>query len=120
MDNGSLFIAFPLRIVSGSTALAHREAHIGQMIEQVIFTIPGERVMLPDFGVGLERLLFESTAREIITAMESLVTGALHQWLGDLISVRDVRIDVVETNVNVAVAYDVIATRESRVEQFTR
>ena len=43
--------------------LANREDHIRQMIEQVIFTIPGERVMLPDFGVGLERLLFESTAR---------------------------------------------------------
>jgi phage baseplate assembly protein W len=76
--------------------------------------------MYPDFGVGLARVLFESTAREIITATESLVTGALQQWLGDLIAVRDVRIDVVETAVTVDVAYELIATRELRRERFAR
>jgi phage baseplate assembly protein W len=120
LDDASVFIAYPLRIVNGAAALASRDEHIRQMMEQVIFTIPGERVMLPDFGVGLERLLFESTAREITTATESLVVGSLHQWLGDLISVREVRIRVVETSVTVDVVYEVIPTREARMERFTR
>jgi uncharacterized protein len=120
LDSASLWFAFPLRIVNGAVATASRPDHVRQMIEQVIFTMPGERVMYPDFGVGLERLLFESTAREIITATESLVTGALHQWLGDLIAVRDVRIDVVETAVTVDVAYELIASRELRRERFAR
>ncbi len=112
-------MAYPLRVTSGAVAMATRDEHIEQMIEQVLFTMPGERVMLPDFGCGLERLVFEATAQEILAATESIVTGALLQWLGDLIAVRDVRIDVVDATVNVTVAYQLLATRETRVTRFT-
>jgi len=120
LDRPAVLLAFPLRLVHGMVATAARADHIRQMIEQVLFTMPGERVMYPDFGAGLERLLFETTATEITTATQSLVSVALQRWLGDVISVRDVRIAVVESTLSVTVTYEVLETRDLRQERFER
>ena len=57
--NGPINIAFPLAFDgTGRTALADRDAHIRQMIEQLLFTEPGERVMRPTFGCALLQLVF--------------------------------------------------------------
>ena len=42
----------------GHTATADEDAWIRGLIEQVLFTAPGERVMRPDFGCGLAQLVF--------------------------------------------------------------
>ena len=52
---------FPYHFDShGRTAAIDYDAHIRDLIEQVLFTAPGERVNRPDFGSGLLRLVFGS------------------------------------------------------------
>ena len=73
----------------GRTAQADSDdAHIRQLIEQVLFTAPGERVNRPSFGSGLMQLVFAPNSPELATATKFLVQGALQQWLGDLIQVE--------------------------------
>ena len=42
----------------GRTAETGEDVHIRDMIEQVLFTAPGERVMRPDFGCEIHSLIF--------------------------------------------------------------
>jgi len=52
-------IAFPFRLDSrGRTAGADADAHIQDLVAQVLFTAPGERVNRPAFGSGLMQLAF--------------------------------------------------------------
>lgn len=102
------------------TARSNRDDHVREMIEQVLFTIPGERVMYPEFGCGLSRLVFETANNEIATATQALVSADLQRWLGDVISVRAVTIEVHESTLSVDVLFETLETRESRVERFQR
>jgi phage baseplate assembly protein W len=112
-------IGYPFRIDSaGHTALAGREAHIRAMIEQVLFTVPGERVNRPDFGTGLRQYLFSAENDETLTAVQFLVEGALQQWLGDLIEVYGVEVHSEDSTMTVAVSYQVRATNRAAVAEF--
>ena len=52
--------AFPLGFdASGSVGLAALEQDVRQAIRIILGTTPGERVMRPDFGAGLDDFLFE-------------------------------------------------------------
>jgi phage baseplate assembly protein W len=104
----------------GRTADADDNAHIRDMIEQVLFTSPGERVNRPDFGSGLLQLVFQPNSSELATTTEFLVQGALKQWLGDLIDVNEVEILREDSTLQVTVQYTVLRTRQSQIAQFTR
>ncbi|WP_346268221.1 GPW/gp25 family protein [Streptomyces sp. SCUT-3] len=75
-------IAFPFRTDSrGRTAHAPYDEHVRDMIEQLLFTSPGERVMRPDFGCGLLDLVFAPNSPELASALQLTVHAALQQWL---------------------------------------
>lgn len=80
------------------------EAIRGKII-QVLFTAPGERVNLPDFGCGLFNLVFEPNDSILAATMEFTVGQALARWLGDDILVNSVNVDSVEENVTIEIAY---------------
>ena len=83
---------------TGRTAtMPDPDGHIRVLIEQVLFTAPGERVMRPDFGSGLLALTFEPNSVAIAATTQALVQGALQYWLGHLIAVQDVRMQSGET-----------------------
>jgi phage baseplate assembly protein W len=109
-----------MQIAHGSLVTSLFPDHVYEMIEQVLFTMPGERVMYPDFGVGLERLIFDQASAEIAAASQMLVSSALKEWLGDVISVRDVRVTTSDSTITVDVVYELLATRELRRDSFTR
>lgn len=97
--------------------------HIEQMIEQVLFTSPGERVNRPTFGTGLNQLVFAPLSDELATATQMLVQGALQQWLGDLINVVSVQVTSQDSSLNVQVAYTVKGAAQQQqpnVAQFTK
>ena len=66
--------------------------HVRDLIEQVLFTAPGERVMLPDFGSGAARLVFAPNSVEFASATQMLVQASLQRWLGELIVVQGVTV----------------------------
>lgn len=114
-------IAYPFRIDNGGrVAAASEDDHIRQLIEQVLFTAPGERVNRPTFGSGLLQMVFASNSQELATATEYLVQGALQQWLGDLIQVESLQVEAVEATLQVTVQYIVRRTQQRQVAQLQR
>jgi uncharacterized protein len=112
-------VAFPLRIDSrGRTARAGRDDHIHQLIEQVLFTTPGERVNRPAFGCGLLQLVFQPNSEPLAIAMRAAVQAALHEWLAELIAVEKVDVRAEEEVLRVTVSYTVRATGEARADEF--
>ena len=57
----------------GRTATTDRDDHIRDLIQQVLFTAPGERVMRPDFGAGLLQLVFEPNSSTLAATTQMLV-----------------------------------------------
>jgi uncharacterized protein len=102
------------------TATVDDDGHVRDMVEQVLFTTPGERLNRPDFGSGLLRLLFEPAREELTTATQLLVQGSLQRWLGELIQVEDANVAVHDSRLTVTVAYRLIRTEERRVERFEK
>jgi len=104
-------IAFPFRADRrGRTAHARPAEHIHDLIEQLLFTSPGERVMRPDFGCGLLDLVFAPSSPELVSTLELSVQAALQRWLGDLIEVVSLDIDSGDDTVRVQLSYLVRAT----------
>ena len=104
----------------GRTAETDDNTHIRDMIEQVLFTSPGERINRPDFGSGLLQLVFQPNSSELATTTQFLVQGALKQWLGDLIDVNDVEVINEDSILQVTVVYTVLKTQERQLAKFTR
>ena len=109
-------IGFPWQLdFRGRTAIVDDETHIRHLIEQVLFTAPGERVNRPTFGSGLQRLLFAPGSNELASATQIVVQGALQQWLGDLIEVEGTRVTVEDARISVTVKYKVRRTQSQHV-----
>ena len=109
-------IAYPYAIDgSGRTAQSDDNEHIRQLIEQVLFTAPGERVNRPTFGTGLRQLLFAPNSPELATATEFMVQGALQEFMGELIRVEGVDVAAEESTLRVTVQYVVQRTQQRQV-----
>jgi phage baseplate assembly protein W len=114
-------IDYPLHFDSrGRTAETGDDKHIRDLVEQVLFTSPGERVNRLDFGSGLLQLVFAPTSDEQATATQFLVQGALQQWLGDLIQVEAVEVLSEDSTLEVTVQYIIRRNQQRQVAQFTR
>lgn len=114
-------IAYPYRIDNtGRTANVDYDQHIRQLIEQLLFTVPGERVNRPNFGTGLNQLVFAPNSDELATATEYMVQGALQQWLAELIHVESLQIKNVDSTLEVTIQYVVLRNQERKVEQFVK
>lgn len=116
-----MHIAFPYRIDAlGRTTTAPPDGHIRDLIEQVLFTTPGERVNRPTFGSGLLRLVFAPTSDLMATAMQASVQAALQQWLDELILVEAVLVEIKDAALLVTIQYVVRRSQERSVAQFSR
>lgn len=114
-------IDFPFHLDGrGRTAATGADDHVRDMIEQLLFTAPGERVNRPTFGTGLLQLLFAPNSPELAAATQFLVQGALQQWLGDLIAVESVEVESDDATLTVRVRYTVLQTGQSQAAQFSR
>ena len=114
-------IASPLSIDGrGRTAETPADQHLRDLIEQVLLTAPGERVMRPTFGSGLLQLAFAPNSDQLAAALQMLVQGALQSGLGDLIEVAGVAITQDDGTLTVRVSYTVRSTGESTTATFAQ
>jgi uncharacterized protein len=104
----------------GRTASTDDDDHIADMIEQLIFTAPGERVNRPDFGSGLMQMVFAPNSPELAAALQFTLQAALDRWLGDLIEVRALAVECQDATLRVGLDYLVRRTGEIRQQTFTR
>lgn len=114
-------IGFPFAVDGrGRTAPASDDDHIRDLIEQLLFTSPGERVNRPTFGSGLMQMVFAPASDELAAATQFLVQGALQQWLGDLIQVEAVQVAVQDSTLSVTVQYVVRQSQQRQSAEFLR
>jgi phage baseplate assembly protein W len=116
MTNVALPLQFDHR---GRTSERDEDRYLRDLVEAVLFTAPGERVMRPDFGCGVEQLLFEPNSPELAGTVEMLVQGALTQWLGELVTVGGVRVEAEESVLRVSVSYAQRSGGGQQVRTFT-
>jgi hypothetical protein len=114
-------VDFPYRIdTRGRTGSTPADDHVRDLIEQVLFTAPGERVNRPTFGSGLLQLVFAPNSDALAAATQLTVQAALQEWLGDRIEVQDVTIESVDSLLTATVVYAVRRTQEQRSATFMR
>ncbi len=114
-------IDFPFRIDSrGRTATADLDAHVRDMIEQLIFTNHGERVNRPDFGSGALQLVFSPNSPELAATVQFTLQAALQTWLGDVIDIADLSVKADDSRLTIDLAYVVKASGQSVAASFTR
>jgi phage baseplate assembly protein W len=114
-------IAFPFQIDGrGRTAATDDLTHIHDMIEQLLFTNPGERVNRPDFGSGLLQTVFQPNSTALAAALQFTLQGALQQALGDLIQLEEVQVDTSDSTLTVTVQYLVRGQQQNQTAQFSQ
>ncbi|HEV2805968.1 MAG TPA: GPW/gp25 family protein [Chthoniobacterales bacterium] len=104
----------------GRTAAADEEEHIRDLIEQVLFTNPGERVNRPTFGSGLLQLVFQPNSDTLAAATQMNVQASLQQWLGDRIAVEEVTVTNIDSTLEVSVQYVIRRNQQRHSAQFQR
>ena len=114
------YLDYPFHIDGrGRTAETGEDDHIRDLIHQVLFTAPGERVNRPDFGCGLRQLVFMPNSDALATATQFLVQGSLQRWLDTVIQVEKVEVLAQDEKLLVTVVYTKRSTGERRLDRFT-
>jgi phage baseplate assembly protein W len=112
-------VKFPYSFDStGHTAQTDLPGHINDMIEQILFTSPGERVNRPTFGCGLIQLVFAGNSDSLAAAQQQVIQTSLLQWLSDLIQVNAVFVTAEDATLLIDIVYTIIATQEQQTTQF--
>jgi uncharacterized protein len=116
IDGAPRFLKYPYGVGgSGIPNTTTADDHLRDLILQVLFTNPGERVNLPDFGVGVQRLVFEPSDQTLRSSTQFLISTNLQHWLGDRINVEQVNVTGVtgdESIVTIEIVYTALATRQ--------
>jgi phage baseplate assembly protein W len=112
---------FPLHFdPQGRTADADDRQYIRQLLEQLLFTAPGERVNRPTFGCAITQLVFAPNSGELAAATQLLIQASLQQWLGDLIAVTSVEVAAEDATLRVDIQYRIRSTQQSETAVFTQ
>jgi len=88
------------------------------MIEQILFTSPGERVNRPTFGSGTAQLVFAPNSDVLAGLQQQAIQAGLQQWLSDLIRVQSVAVSADDATLQITVVYTVIQTQQQQTQQY--
>jgi len=112
-------IDFPFHFdTRGRTATTDDEEHIRDMIEEFLFTNPGERVNRPDFGSGLQQLVFAPNSPQLTATVQFTVQAGLQRWLSDLIDLQKVEVTSEDSTLSVLVQYVIKSTGAQQSQTF--
>ena len=103
----------------GRTATTDDDDHVRDMIEQLLFTSPGERVNRPDFGSGLLQMAFAPNSMEMAAATQFAVQAALQKWLAGYVTIQSVVASADEGALTVVVTYSPLNTDVTQVQTYT-
>jgi phage baseplate assembly protein W len=96
-----------------SAGLAYgSDAHVRQMLELLILTMTGERVMRPDFGSPVKQMLFGAGNGPVAIGLAATLEATITQQLGDVLALEklDVDFEEAEAVLEIVVTYSVLAT----------
>jgi phage baseplate assembly protein W len=104
----------------GRTASTDDDDHVRDMIEQLLFTSPGERVNRPDFGSGLLQMVFAPNSPELAATLQYTTQAALQRYLGDVIDLQSLDVTAEDSTLHVVVKYVIKRSGYARTETFVR
>jgi phage baseplate assembly protein W len=114
-------LSFPFQATDrGVVATSPRAEAVRQQLEQLLLTIPGERVNRPDFGCGVQRLVFAGAGAETKAATEYVITTSIRRYLRDLVQLDAVRVTVDDTHLFVDVLYTLPDTGQELAASFVQ
>ncbi len=114
-------IDFPLHFNHrGGTAEASDDDHIRQMIEQLLFTSPGERVNRPDFGSGILQMMFAANSPELAAALQFTIQAAIQRYLADVIDLQALEVSSEDATLLIRLDYVIRRTGQPVNTQFSR
>lgn len=105
---------------SGRTATTDDDDHIRDLIEQLLFTSPGERVNRPDFGSGLLKMVFAPNSAGLASTLQGAVQAAVQRWLGDLIELKALDVQAENSTLSLTMSYLVRRTNEIKTTEISR
>jgi phage baseplate assembly protein W len=105
---------------SGRTASTDDNDHIRDLIEQLLFTSPGERVNRPDFGSGLLKMVFAPNSESLASTLQGAVQAAIQRWLGDLIELKNLEVKAEDSTLSLTLSYLVRRTNEIKTSEISR
>jgi phage baseplate assembly protein W len=102
----------------GVPRAASRAQLVRQQLEQLLFTMPGERVNRPEFGCGVQRLVFGGTGPETTTAVEYTIRVAVKQSLADVLTLDALQVTTSDATLTIDILYTLVETGEERADSF--
>ena len=86
----------PTALGRSDTVVYGSDAHVRQMLELLVFTVPGERVMRPDLGSPVHQMVFGPVGGAAAVALEAALQAAVQQWLGGVLTLLDLTVTVLD------------------------
>lgn len=103
----------------GRTATTDDAGHVRDMIEQFLFTNPGERVNRPDFGSGIQQLIFGPNSPEMAAALQFTVQSGLQRWLSDVVEIQALNVESSDSTVSVDISYRLAGSSDTQSQTFS-
>lgn len=92
--NNADYMKFPFAIGTDGAARSDRRAHVRENIEQVLFTVYGERWYRPEFGAGVRTLVFEPNNDALRELTRKRLLASLTEALAGEVDPRTLSVDV--------------------------
>lgn len=113
------YVLFPMRVTpTGNIDKTDYDTYIKGLIEQFLFTIPGERVNRPEFGAGVQRLVFKGANSGMLAALKFSVQAFLQTTLSDYIKIIDVSTSFNESYLYLTIRYFVYESQSDKQVTF--
>ena len=109
----SRFLQIPFRKghAGGAAEIDDIDQHIKDKMIQVLFTIPGERVNLPEFGCRLRDLVFEGNNEVLASATRFTIFQSLTRWMGEEVEIENVKVFSEEETLYIQIFYSRLDNR---------
>ncbi len=123
-EDYAIGISLPIQI--GNTAFNQTfttNEQIKSNVKNLLLTKKGERVMQPEFGSGLQELLFDFNDDTLPGKIEDAITAALEQWL-PYVTIEQIDVESTNSNrdnnlVNVSVTFGLLNQPDLNTVSFT-
>jgi phage baseplate assembly protein W len=116
------YLAFPFRVGGAAQAplTSRREQHVAEIIEQVLFTEPQERVFRPQFGAGVRALVFEPATASLAAGVRERLIASLTDALQGEVDPKslDIAVDTDGERLFLTVGYRLAAFNRTVRQRF--
>jgi len=97
----SISVRLPLSLddTDGFGMIKQVRAMVNQNLKMLILTNPGERTMIPEFGVGIKQFLFESFESDVYSRIDNRIRAQVQEFM-PIVTVEEVNFYSLEPDSN--------------------